>query len=164
MWVCSWEVDVLLGCWQNQVTRHVKLQANKSTQVKNIILWGLLRGSQPFSGKLCCNHYEPHGHLELWFKLCLFCDAFCGHSSYFFFHLFLLVGGKLLYNIVVVFVIHWHESAMDLQVFPISIPPPTTLSTWILWVFPVLLTVWEDILWIRREACLFTSISSSGAL
>ena len=39
-----------------------------------------------------------------------------------FFQLFLLVGGYLLYNIVVVFVIHWHESAMDLHVFPIPIP------------------------------------------
>ena len=50
--------------------------------------------------------------------------------SNFFFHLFLLVGGKLLYNIVVVFVIHWHESALP-------IPPPTSLSTRFLWVFPV---------------------------
>ena len=29
---------------------------------------------------------------------------------FFFFHLFLLVGGKLLYNTAVVFVIHWHDS------------------------------------------------------
>ena len=43
---------------------------------------------------------------------------------YFFFHLFLLVGGWLLYNIVMVFAIHWHESAMDLHVFPIPITPP----------------------------------------
>ena len=35
------------------------------------------------------------------------------------------------------FVIHWHESAMDLHVFPILIPPPTSLSTRSLWVFPV---------------------------
>ena len=36
-----------------------------------------------------------------------------------------------------VFVIHWHESAMDLHVFPIPIPPSTSLSTRSLWVFPV---------------------------
>ena len=36
-----------------------------------------------------------------------------------------------------VFAIHWHESAMDLHVFPIPIPPPTSFSTRFLWVFPV---------------------------
>ena len=35
------------------------------------------------------------------------------------------------------FVIHWHESAMDLHVFPIPVSPPTSLSTRSLWVFPV---------------------------
>ena len=54
-----------------------------------------------------------------------------------FFHLFLLVGGWLLYSIVVGFVIHWHDSAMDIHVFPIPIPPPTSVSTRSLWDFPV---------------------------
>ena len=34
-----------------------------------------------------------------------------------------------LFFIVVCFVMHWNESAMDLHVFPIPIPPPTSVST-----------------------------------
>ena len=36
-----------------------------------------------------------------------------------------------------VFAIHWHESAMDLHVFPIPIPPPSSHPIPSLWVFPV---------------------------
>ena len=34
-----------------------------------------------------------------------------------------------IYLFVVNFVIHWNETAMGLHVFPIPIPPPTSLST-----------------------------------
>ena len=46
------------------------------------------------------------------------------------------------------FAIHWHESAMDLHVFPILIPPPTTLSIPSLWVFPVH-QPWALVSWIQ---------------
>ena len=39
--------------------------------------------------------------------------------------------------IVVFFAIHWHESAMDLHVFPFPIPAPASLPIPSLWVFPV---------------------------
>ena len=44
-----------------------------------------------------------------------------------FFFSFIFISWRLIiYNIVVVFAIHGHESAMDLHVFPIPIPPPAS--------------------------------------
>ena len=45
------------------------------------------------------------------------------------FPFFLIYFIFIYFFIVVGFVIHWNESAMDLHVFPILIPPPTSLST-----------------------------------
>ena len=52
-----------------------------------------------------------------------------------FFHTFssifkkiILIGGWLLYNVVVVFAIDWHESVMGSYVFPIQNPPVTSLT------------------------------------
>ena len=43
--------------------------------------------------------------------------------------IYLLLLLLLLLLFVVNFVIHWNETAMGLHVFPIPIPPPTSLST-----------------------------------
>ena len=43
---------------------------------------------------------------------------------FYFFKIYLFI-----YLFVVNFVIHWNETAMGLHVFPIPIPPPTSLST-----------------------------------
>ena len=61
-----------------------------------------------------------------------------GFMAFLFFYLFIFIYLFIIFFFIVVdFVIHWNETAMGLHVFPIPIPPPTSLSTWSLWVLPV---------------------------
>ena len=55
----------------------------------------------------------------------------------FFYYLFYFILFYFIFLFVVNFVIHWNETAMGLHVFPILIPPPTSISTHSLQVFPV---------------------------
>ena len=48
---------------------------------------------------------------------------------FFFFNVYLPFYFFIFFLFVVDFVIHWNETAMGLHVFPIPIPPPTSLST-----------------------------------
>ena len=52
-------------------------------------------------------------------------------------NLFILIGGLLLYNILVGFAIHWHESALGVHMSPILNLPPTSLPIPSPWVVPV---------------------------
>ena len=59
--------------------------------------------------------------------LCLFLAFF--KKNYLFFIYFIFILFIYLFLFVVNFVIHWNETSMGLHVFPIPIPPPTSLST-----------------------------------
>ena len=69
------------------------------------------------SSQIFLNRFYNHEDIPL------YPSPFIYLFNYLFIYLFI-------YFIVVDFVIHWNETAMGLHVFPIPIPPPTSLSTW----------------------------------
>ena len=81
------------------------------------------------------------GYLKLiWYHFKLIVRTLLSYSSiYCHPHLFFfIISWKLItLQYCSVFVIHWHESAMYIHVFPNPITPPISHSTQSLWVFPV---------------------------
>ena len=61
-------------------------------------------------------------------RICFVLFCFFPQFVYLFIYLF-IVCVLIFFFFVVNFVIHWNETAMGLHVFPIPIPPPTSLST-----------------------------------
>ena len=74
----------------------------------------------------------PSNHLVLCRPLLLLSSLFPNIRvfSFFFFFFFIFIF------FVVNFVIHWNETSLSFHVFPIPIPPPTSLSTRSLQVLP----------------------------
>ena len=72
-------------------------------------------------------------------EICFF--FFLGVGGFYFFTFyffpFIFISWRLITLQSCIFAIHWHESAMDLHVFPIPIPPPASLPIPSLWVIPV---------------------------
>ena len=67
---------------------------------------------------LCPSHWQVDSFFIGSFIFSFFHTSFA--FIYLFFKiLFILIGGELLYSILVIFAIHWYESAMSLHVFPI---------------------------------------------
>ena len=85
--------------------------------------------------------YNPRSGAKWGTPMLLFYSLSFPSSPFYFFSPFIFISWRLVTlqycSYFTIFTIHWHESAMDLHVFPIPIPPPTYLSIPSLWVFTV---------------------------
>ena len=99
--------DVIVSCTSLEKDKRV------SIAMLSEISWSIYICTFNFS--LCRGCFE---------RPCIWCLWHVTESRWHCISFFFLIGGSLLYSIVVVFVIHWPESAMGVHVFPILNPPP----------------------------------------
>ena len=114
-----WQAGAALSCsmWASHCSGFSCCRAQAlGARVSGVAVRGLT-GSRALAQQLGCTGFlAPWQARSSWTR-----DGNSG-LFFFFFLFFFFIG--------VAFVIHWNESAMGLHVFPIPIPPPTSLSTW----------------------------------
>ena len=106
----------------------------------DLYVWTAEWPSPEVTLSLCASRSTLASALVTWKPMSpfLFCFFYIHRNLHDFFFPFILISWRpVTHNIVVVSAIHWYESAMDLHVFPIPIPPPASFSIPSLWVFPV---------------------------
>ena len=118
---CLWENSLYKG--KSECIGLRKTKPDQSSRFHSFLTIPL----SPF--EICTVSHQSLGTFyrnQLWFFFFFFFIYFTSEVYFFFFFLFFLFF----------FVIHWNETSLSLHVFPIPIPPPTSLSTRSLQVLP----------------------------